>query len=370
MSTIGKNSCTFTLLFSFLILISKPAYCDEQPIALLTDFSGTVLVKSHGEWAVKSEKNLPLYSQDKVVTRIGTAVITFNNGATVEIKKNSNLLIREREEQKGIFKKVKVVKRRILLLMGKMFFTTGSGQVQTQFETAKTVMGIRGTAGILSIGEDGEIYIEFTEGGAKFIAGEYVDGVAKEVSKEIIDQHPIQKASYLAYIAFERCREAEEKSARGELSPVQAQWFCARASEITAQEVQIWSETLIESNPHTEVVEWAEEQHEEAEIQTADAQVAQEQAIEAGAVPLPEVYVPPGAEIEAEPQPEPEVEAEAEPEVEPEAEPEAEDKAMIEGYEPPPEAEGFESTDEPSIIEDLITDTPITDEIASGDNTI
>jgi hypothetical protein len=168
------------LLLSSFVFISTPALCEEKPIALLTSFSGIVLIKSHGEWAVKPFENLPLYSQDKVVTRVGNAVITFFDGATVEIKKNSNLFIQEREEEKGIIKKAKMIKRRILLFVGKMFFKTGTGEVQTQFETEKTVIGIRGTSGVLSIGEDGEIYIEFTEGGAKFIAGEYVDGVAKE----------------------------------------------------------------------------------------------------------------------------------------------------------------------------------------------
>jgi len=184
----------FSILFS--IFLPAPAFCDGESIARLTNFTGIVLIKSHGGWGVKPAKNLPLYSQDKVVTRIGTATITFSDGAAVDIKNNSNLFIHEKETEKGFLKKVKIVNRHILLFMGKMFFKTGTGQVQTQFETEKSVIGIRGTAGILSIGSDGQIYITFTEGGAKFTVGDLVHGkIAKDVPTNLADQNPVQKAT-------------------------------------------------------------------------------------------------------------------------------------------------------------------------------
>jgi len=45
----------------------------------------------------------------KGVTRIGTATIIFNDGAVLEVKNNSNLLIREIE--KGLIKKGKKAQR-------------------------------------------------------------------------------------------------------------------------------------------------------------------------------------------------------------------------------------------------------------------
>ena len=89
---------------------------------------------------------------DKVVTRIGNATIIFNDGATLDIKSNSNVLIQEREKKKGF---IKIIERRILLFLGKLNFRTGKSKVETRFETTKAVIGIRGTAGILSIGADG-----------------------------------------------------------------------------------------------------------------------------------------------------------------------------------------------------------------------
>lgn len=305
-SPVKKLLSGFSVLFLISIFFPAPAFCDAEPIARLTNFTGIVLIKSRGEWAVKPAKNLPLYSQDKVVTRIGAATITFSDGATIDIKNNSNLLIHEKETETGVVKKVKTVHRRILLFLGKMFFKTGTGQVQTQFETDKTVIGIRGTAGVLSIGADGEIYITFTEGGARFTLGDLLyNQVAEDVPTWVADQNPVQKAAYLAHAAYEKCLEAKRKAARGEISSVQELWVCARARELAAREITIWAREMADNNPHSEVVEWADEIIEDANESIEDSIKDQEDAVEQGAAPEPqEEYQPPeeeGApEVEAE----------------------------------------------------------------------
>lgn len=248
------------LLLLIVIFLPVPAVCEEKPIARLTEFSGTVLVNSRGSWEVKPVKNLPLYSMDKLVTRIGTAVITFSDGAVIEIKNNSNLLIQQGEREEGLIKKIKVVQRRLLLFMGKMFFKTGTGKVQTQFETQKTVIGIRGTAGVLSIGADGQVYIQFTEGHLKSAIGDVVMGnVAEDVPAELADQNLLQKAAYMAFEAAENCRDAREKFARDEMSADEVKWACDLAQKLAAQEVIAWATALKENNPDPEVVRWAEE---------------------------------------------------------------------------------------------------------------
>ena len=303
-------SVSFFFFFLFSIFFPSPAHCEGDPIAHLTDFTGTVLVNSRGEWGVKPEKNFPLYSMDKIVTRVGTAIITFADGAVIEIRNNSNLLINEMEKEEGLIKKVKIVQRRILLFIGKMFFKTGTGQIQTQFETEKTVIGIRGTAGVLSIGPDGEIYIEFSEGHAKFTVGDIIKGIAKDVPKELIDQNPIQQASYLANAAWERCLEAKEKAAKGEMSTAQMEWACAYAREMSATEAQTYATALIENNPSEEVVAWAEEILEAENYKIEKAKEAQQLYIDLGAVPEISEYTPPGSEGEVEAYEEPEGEAE------------------------------------------------------------
>ena len=112
----------FLTLLLGIFFMETPAFSQDQPIARLADFSGTILIKSHGTWGTKPATDLPLYSMDQVVTRIGAATIIFNDGDILDITSNSNLLIREEKKQEGVINKVNIVERRILLFMGKMFF--------------------------------------------------------------------------------------------------------------------------------------------------------------------------------------------------------------------------------------------------------
>jgi hypothetical protein len=57
---------------------------------------------------------------------------------------------------------------------------------------------------------------------------------------------------------------------------------------------------LIDNNSFPEVVEWAEQLNEEAEILKEEAQVEMDQAVDNGATPYLFEYIPPGAEVEPE----------------------------------------------------------------------
>jgi hypothetical protein len=289
--TIRRGIKLYSLALFLTIFTSANAFCALDVIARLSDYSGKVLIKNQGVWAVQPTKNLPLYSHDKVVTRIGNAIVTFNDGAVLEIKNNSNLLILEREEQKGVLRKVKAMQRRILLLLGKMFFKTGKANGETQFNTATAVAGIRGTALILSIAEDSMVYIRFTEGREAYFIGDIQDGVPDDVPTELADQNPVQRTAYRADAAAVNCNDAEEKVAGGKISKVQADWMCANAVEAAGYEVWRWSIVLVENNPSLDVVEWARNQLSQAEDLIQAAQEAKQKAIDGGAVP--EGYEPP-----------------------------------------------------------------------------
>ena len=284
-------------LLLFVMTVPSKGYCSDHFIATLTDFSGRVLVKSRGSWSVEPKKGLRLYSHDKVVTRIGSAVITFVDGTSVKIYNNSNILIHQKE-RKGIGKKIKVVKRHILLFLGKLFFKTGREKIETSFETTTALVGIRGTAGVLSIGADGATYIRFTEGRAVRRVGRYIrEGIAKEVLVEIADRNPIQRAAYIAVAAAEECENAKKKFEKGEISRAQADWACARAVRLSAKEVLTWSVALIKNNPDAEVVSWASEQEKEALALEKEAIEMEKDAIRRGAkpTPSPEAYEAPEA---------------------------------------------------------------------------
>ena len=303
MSSRAKTSCFILSLISFLLFLSyTPPVLAEDAIAMLTSFSGTVLVKSRGVWGVEPRENLPLYSQDKVVTRVGTATITFNDGATLEIKSNSNVLIHEREKERGILKKVKVVERRVLLFLGKLMFRTGREEVETRFETATAVIGIRGTAGILSIGPEGRTYVYFTEGAAAYLIGEFIEGIAIDVPVELADQNPVQRATFIANAAADQVRRTKAKFDAGLVPQAQVDLAKAIADEASAREVLAYGEYLLQS-PDAAVVERAKQQIIDAKKAIEAAKRAQQDAIKDGADPEFKIFTPqdPGFDVPAVP---------------------------------------------------------------------
>jgi hypothetical protein len=274
----------FLLLFlvSIIFLFPSSAFSQEKPIARLADFSGTVLVKSQGSWGVKPIKDLPLYSMDKLVTRIGTATIVFNDGGTVNINNNSNLLINEMETKEGLTTKVV---RHIMLFLGRLDFKTGkSSEVETRFETTRAIIGIRGTAGILSIGVDGKTYIYFSEGGAKYILGEFIRGIAKPVRVALADKNPIQSATFVAKAAIDQVARTEKMVAAGKMPAAQLDLAKAIAKETSALETLTLAESMLGS-PDKKQVEWAKQQITTAKEKIKEAKKEQKNAIKNGADP-------------------------------------------------------------------------------------
>ena len=273
----------FRLLFLISIIFFFPlsAFSQEKPIAKLAEFSGTVLIKSQGSWGVKPAKDLPLYSMDKLVTRIGTATIIFNDGGTLNIKNNSNLLINEMETKEGLATKVV---RHVMLFLGKLNFKTGKSAVETRFETTRAVIGIRGTAGILSIGADGKTYIYFSEGGAKYILGDFIRGIAKDVRVALADQNPAQRATFVAKAAIDQASRTEKMVAAGKMPPVQLDLAKAIAKETSALESLTLAESMLTS-PDKKQVEWAKQQIITAKEAIKEAKKDQKNAIKNGADP-------------------------------------------------------------------------------------
>ncbi len=294
MQSTGKNRKVFfgvCVTFLFVTLLSAPAFSAGELIGRLSGFSGEVLIKSQGSWGVEPEAGLALYSGDKVVTRNGTAAITFTDGAVMELKNNSNLRIEEREETRGFLRRVKVVERRFRLLLGKMVFKTGTSSVNNTLETATMVCGLRGTAGTLSIGADGQTYIQFTDGGPAYTIGEFISGVADDVPAEIADMNPVQRAAFVARAAADQAKNASALARESAGTPgeqrmqTQAAYAAAQAAEMAAEEVKIQASILIENNPDPEVVEQANAAIAQAEEAADAARNAQQEAIDAGAEP-------------------------------------------------------------------------------------
>ena len=132
-----------------------------------------------------------------------------------------------------------------MLFLGKIYFKTGKSKVETRFETTKAVIGIRGTAGILSIGGDGKTYIHFSEGGASFILGEFIKGIAKEVRVDLADRNPVQRATFVAKAAADQVRRTEKKVAAKQMPQAQLNLAKAIAKETSALEVLTYAESML-----------------------------------------------------------------------------------------------------------------------------
>lgn len=298
-----RTSNTFSWPKSILLLLgcmiiaflATPAFSADAPIAKLTSFSGTVIVKSQGSWAIDPEENLPLYSLDKVVTRVGTAVITFNDGTVLELRNNTNLLIQEGEEEEGLVQKTKVLKRRITMFLGKLLFRTGKGRAKNFLQTPTAVCGLRGTSGGIGIGEDFKSYIQFTTGGAVSVLG-FIEGqgLPPDVSQAWADAHPIQRASFVAYAAAQQAVSAQLALQKGEISDPQAAWWAARAAQLAALEVIAWAQAVIDSHPSPDLVALFEQLKALAEAARQVAEDAMAEAVANGATefPIPEPFEP------------------------------------------------------------------------------
>jgi hypothetical protein len=248
MSRFAVAGWLFFLVITFcLVSLSATAYSADKAIAKLTSFSGTVLIKSQGAWGVKPEKGLSLYSDDKIVTKMGNATISFNDGAVIEIKANSNLLIRESEES-GVAKQLGAAKRQLRLLIGKMLFRSGKGSsVGTSLETTTMVCGLRGTEGTLSIDAAGQTYLQFTEGGGDTI-GNFIAGIAVDVPVELANLNTVQRAAFVAAAAADQAKQAAEKLARGETTESESALEAAKAAKAAAQEAKAAAEAML-NNP-------------------------------------------------------------------------------------------------------------------------
>jgi hypothetical protein len=288
----GKTNKIFLVLFimSLSVVLSAPTFAAVNPVAKLSAFSGTVLIKSQGEWGVEPKADLPLYSNDKVVTRNGSVTITFDDGSVMELKANSNLLIYTKEKTEGLLQKTRVVERRLRLLIGKMMFKTGKSDTSNILETSTMVCGLRGTAGTLSIASDGTPYIQFSEGGTSYTIGDFISGIAADVPAELADMNPAQRAAFVAVAAADQAKNAAALAAQAAGTPeeararAQAAYNAARAAELAAEEVKVQANILIASNPDPEVIEQVNEAITQANTAITESQGAQQQSISNGAV--------------------------------------------------------------------------------------
>ena len=208
------------------------------------------------------------------MTKTGIATITFDDGAVMEIKANSNFLIRDTDIS-GVSGQVGAVKRQLRLIIGKVLFRSGRGtNVNTTLETTTMVCGLRGTAGTLSIDASGVTYLQFTEGGGDTV-GNFIAGIAPDVPAEIADLNEAQRAAFVANLAAEQAKAAAEKLKSGQGTDAEAQLAAAVAAKAAAKEAKAAAEAML-NNPDESIREEAKKAiaAADAAIKEADEAIA------------------------------------------------------------------------------------------------
>jgi len=176
----------------------------------------------------------------------------------------------------------------VLILLLTFFLPT------TAFCDEKSEVSAIGTTGTLSIGPDGNIYIQFIESHAQFTVGNLIMG---EVPFELLtleqaDQHEFQKAAYIAYDAWLKCEEAKKKFANGKIALLQMEFECARYKVRNSEEVLIWSMAILDNNLGSEIP-LAAPMSEISKLEIEKGKQEVENLIDLGAEPTAEGYQPP-----------------------------------------------------------------------------
>jgi len=107
-----------------------------------------------------------------------------------------------------------------------------------------------GTTGVLSIGPDSNVYIQFTNRHTKLTAGDFIlDAIAEtELTQTQSDQHEFMQAVWNVYNAWLKCEEAKKKLANGKMTKVQTEFECTRYDLFNSTEVSIWATAILNNN--------------------------------------------------------------------------------------------------------------------------
>jgi hypothetical protein len=199
----------------------------------------------------------------------------------------------------------------LLLLLAGFFSSTAFCKEKSKDSVSSSMDSPSRFAGKLSICPPDKICIQFLTRHAKFTEVAAVGDLVYEYPSEVLttdqaDLIPIQKASYIAFIAWQKCQEAKklfeeakELFNKGKIPSEQVQklllqwqWSCARARRLSAQETMIGTEDILDNLGMR--VEWAAPSHEIAKLDFESAEQAEQNAIDLGAVPSLLGYEPPG----------------------------------------------------------------------------
>ena len=147
---------------------------------------------------------------------------------------------------------IKSISLFLLLILVLVIFFPPTAFCEKKSEATNTTAEPISKTGVLSIGPDGNVYIQFTESHAKFTAGNFVMGdklfEVPTLTQQQADQHEFMRAAYNAYNAWLKCEEAKKKFANGKMTKVQTEFECTRYDLFNSTEVSIWATAILNNN--------------------------------------------------------------------------------------------------------------------------
>ena len=185
----------------------------------------------------------------------------------------------------------------ILLILVLAIFLPPTAFCEKKTQANITTPEAIGTTGVLSIGPDGKIYIQFTKSHIKSAVGDLIMGEdifkIQMLTQEQSDQNEIQKAAYIAYDAWLKCEEARKKFANGKTALIQMEFECTRYKKLSALESLVGVTAIINNNLGSDI-EWAEPVYEISKLDVEKYTQEVENLIVRGAIPTTEGYELPG----------------------------------------------------------------------------
>ena len=132
--------------------------------ATLKEFSGEVMIKNAEKW-VSPEPGMPLYSGAKIVTKEGSALVQFKDGATMTVDPFSSIRAIDQIQatETGGSDQMRIRKIRVMLGRTKYEEQPIAGR-QTRIEMPTAVAALRGTGGYFGADEGGRSQGELYEG--------------------------------------------------------------------------------------------------------------------------------------------------------------------------------------------------------------
>ncbi len=143
-SHIFLKALLFLSMVGFICGNALPALA-QGSIAMVSDFSGTVLVFSGEDITKLSRTQGPINNMDMVLTQSGTAKITFGDGAVLDLTSHSLVMVQEGMEKHGKLVGKKKPVRRITTYVGKIRFKSGSSSIQNCLQTPTAVCVLSGS---------------------------------------------------------------------------------------------------------------------------------------------------------------------------------------------------------------------------------